>query len=71
MVTFSDAQGMRVGVHDAASDAIVDLAAGTRLPRDMTAFIALGKKGLARARRAVRSGEERIPAGSVKLHALR
>jgi 2-keto-4-pentenoate hydratase/2-oxohepta-3-ene-1,7-dioic acid hydratase in catechol pathway len=60
---------MRVGVHDAASDVIVDLAAGTRLPRDMTAFIALGKKGLARARRAVRSGEGRIPAGSVKLHA--
>ncbi len=69
LVTFSDARGMRVGVHDAASDVIVDLAAGTRLPRDMTAFIALGKKGLARARRAVRSGEGRIPAGSVKLHA--
>ena len=69
LVTFSDARGMRVGVHDAASDAIVDLAAGTRLPRDMTAFIALGKKGLARARRAVRSGEGRIPAGGVKLHA--
>jgi 2-keto-4-pentenoate hydratase/2-oxohepta-3-ene-1,7-dioic acid hydratase in catechol pathway len=69
LVTFSDAQGMRVGVHDAASDVVVDLAAGTRLPRDMTGFIALGKKGLARARRAVRSGEGRVPAGSVKLHA--
>jgi len=69
LVTFSDAQGRRVGVHDAESGTIVDLAVGTRLPRDMTAFVALGKNGLARARRAVRSGEGRIPAGSVKLHA--
>ena len=69
LVTFSDAQGMRVGVHDAASDTIVDLAVGTRLPRDMTAFVALGKNGLSRARRAVRSGEGRIPASGVKLHA--
>ena len=49
LVTFSGAQGMRVGVHDAASGIIVDLAAGTRLPHDMTAFIALGKNGLVRA----------------------
>ncbi len=69
LVTFSDAGGRRIGVHDAASDSIVDLAAGTRLPRDMNAFIALGRKGLARARRALRSGEGRIPAGSVKVHA--
>ena len=69
LVTFSDAQGMRIGAHDAASNTIVDLAAGTRLPRDMNAFIALGKNGLARARRALKSGEGRIPAGSVKLHA--
>ncbi|HKA42751.1 MAG TPA: fumarylacetoacetate hydrolase family protein [Burkholderiales bacterium] len=69
LVTFSDAQGRRIGVHDAESRTIVDLAAGTRLPRDMTAFIALGRNGLARARRAVRSGEARIPADSVKLHA--
>lgn len=67
LVTFSDAQGTRIGVHDAASGTIVDLAASTRLPRDMTAFIALGKNGLSRARRAVRSGEGRIAAGSVKL----
>ncbi len=67
LVTFSDAQGRRVGVHDAESGTIVDLAAGTRLPHDMTAFIALGKNGLARARRAMRSGEGRILAGSVKL----
>jgi 2-keto-4-pentenoate hydratase/2-oxohepta-3-ene-1,7-dioic acid hydratase in catechol pathway len=69
LVTFSDAQGVRIGVHDAASNAIVDLSAGTRLPRDMTAFIALGKNGLARARRAVKSGEARIPCASVTIHA--
>lgn len=67
LVTFSDDKGTRIGVHDPASGTIVDLSAGTRLPREMTAFIALGKSGLARARRAVRSGEGRIPAGGVKL----
>jgi 2-keto-4-pentenoate hydratase/2-oxohepta-3-ene-1,7-dioic acid hydratase in catechol pathway len=69
LVTFSDAQGMRVGVHDAASNTIVDLAAATRLPKDMTSFIALGKNGLKRARAAVKSGEARLAFGSVKLHA--
>jgi len=67
LVTFSDGKDARVGVHDPASGTIVDLSAGTRLPRQMTEFIALGKNGLARARRAVRSGEGRIAAGSVKL----
>jgi 2-keto-4-pentenoate hydratase/2-oxohepta-3-ene-1,7-dioic acid hydratase in catechol pathway len=67
LVTFSDDRGARIGVHDPASGNIVDLSAGTRLPRRMTEFIALGKNGLARARRAGRSGEGRIPAGSVKL----
>jgi 2-keto-4-pentenoate hydratase/2-oxohepta-3-ene-1,7-dioic acid hydratase in catechol pathway len=33
----------------------------------MNAFITLGKKGLQRARRAVRCGEGRIPIGNVKL----
>jgi len=67
LVTFSDGTGARIGVHDPSAGTIVDLSVGTRLPREMTAFIALGKSGLARARRAVRSGEGRIPAGGVKL----
>ena len=67
LVTFSDAGGMRIGVHDAASGTIVDLASVTRLPREMTAFVALGKKGLQRARRAVKSGEGRIPLAAVTL----
>ena len=67
LVTFSDAQGARIGVHDAASNSIVDLSTGSRLPKEMTAFVALGKNGLQRARAAVKSGKGRIPADSVKL----
>jgi 2-keto-4-pentenoate hydratase/2-oxohepta-3-ene-1,7-dioic acid hydratase in catechol pathway len=69
LVTFCDAAGMRIGVHDKDLNTIVDLAATTRLPKDMTAFIALGKNGLKRARAAVKSGEGRVPFASVKLHA--
>ena len=67
LVTFSDDRGARIGVHDVESNSIVDLAATTRLPKDMTAFIALGKNGLKRARTAVKSGEGRLAFGSVKL----
>ncbi len=69
LVTFSDTQGTRIGVHEPVSNAIVDLAASTRLPKDMTAFVALGKNGLARARKAVKSGEGRLPFASVQLQA--
>ena len=69
LVTFSDAEGMRIGVHDAASNTIVDITKSSRLPKDMTSFVALGKNGLARARRAVKSGENRISADGVKIHA--
>ncbi len=69
LVTFSDDKGTRVGVHDPASNSVIDLSAGTRLPQDMTSFIALGKNGLSRARRSLKSGEARIPFDSVKLHA--
>ena len=65
LVTFSDAQGTRIGIHDAASGTIVDLSAGSRLPRDMAAFVALGKNGLSRARAAAKSGKGRIPMGRV------
>jgi hypothetical protein len=67
LVTFSDAAGVRIGVHDASRDEIVDLAAVSRLPRSMTEFIALGKKGMQRARRAVKSGEGRLPRSGVNL----
>jgi 2-keto-4-pentenoate hydratase/2-oxohepta-3-ene-1,7-dioic acid hydratase in catechol pathway len=67
LVTFSDDKGVRIGVHDLDSNSIVDLSATTRLPKDMTAFIALGKNGLKRARSAVKSGEGRLSFASVKL----
>jgi 2-keto-4-pentenoate hydratase/2-oxohepta-3-ene-1,7-dioic acid hydratase in catechol pathway len=69
LVTFSDADGMRIGVHDAESNTIVDITKASRLPKDMTAFVALGKNGLQRARRALKSGENRIAYDSVKIHA--
>ena len=69
LVTFSDAKGMRIGVHDAQSATIVDITAASRLPKDMTQFVALGKNGLQRARRTVKSGEHRLPAADVKIHA--
>ena len=69
LVTFSDAKGMRIGVHDAQSDTIVDITSASRLPKEMTQFIALGKNGLQRARRTVKSGEHRIPASEVRIHA--
>ncbi|MCW5575027.1 MAG: fumarylacetoacetate hydrolase family protein [Burkholderiales bacterium] len=67
LVTFSDAKGARVGVHDPETNTIVDLSASTRLPKDMNAFVALGKNGLSRARKAVKSGEGRLPLSAVKL----
>ena len=69
LVTFSDTSGMRIGVHDAVSNTIIDLAATTRLPKDMTSFIALGRNGLKRARAAVKSGVGRLPFAGVRLHA--
>ena len=69
LVTFSDTQGMRIGVHDTESNTIVDITKASRLPKDMTSFVALGKNGLQRARRALKSGENRIPYDSVKIHA--
>jgi 2-keto-4-pentenoate hydratase/2-oxohepta-3-ene-1,7-dioic acid hydratase in catechol pathway len=66
LVTFSDEKGARIGVHDAATNTVVDLAT-TRLPKNMTAFIALGEKGLKHAASAVKSGSGRLPLSQVKL----
>jgi 2-keto-4-pentenoate hydratase/2-oxohepta-3-ene-1,7-dioic acid hydratase in catechol pathway len=67
LVTFSDGQGGRIGIHDAESNTIVDVTAGSRLPKDMTAFVALGKNGIQRVRRALKSSEARLPMESVKV----
>jgi 2-keto-4-pentenoate hydratase/2-oxohepta-3-ene-1,7-dioic acid hydratase in catechol pathway len=67
LVTFSDGEGARIGIHDAESNTIVDVTAGSRVPKDMAGFVALGKNGLQRARRALKTGENRLPMDSVKL----
>ncbi|HEX2827802.1 MAG TPA: fumarylacetoacetate hydrolase family protein [Burkholderiales bacterium] len=69
LVTFSDAEGTRIGVHDAESNTIVDITKASRLPKDMTAFVALGKNGLSRARKTVKTSGHRIPYDSVKIEA--
>ncbi len=67
LVTFKDSKGQRIGVELVETREIVDLSVGTRLPQSMLAFIALGATGLRRARRAVNSGQGRLPAASVQL----
>jgi 2-keto-4-pentenoate hydratase/2-oxohepta-3-ene-1,7-dioic acid hydratase in catechol pathway len=67
LVTFSDGEGTRIGIHDAQSNTIVDMTAGSRLPKDMAGFVALGRNGLQRARRALKTGEKRLAMDSVKL----
>ena len=69
LVTFTDDNGTRIGVHDAANGTIVDLAACTRLPTDMTAMVALGKSGIQRAKAGVKSGKGVIAVSSVKIEA--
>ena len=67
LVTFADANGTRIGAHEKDSDTIIDLSAASRLPKDMTEFVALGKNGIQRAKRAIKDGKGRIPASSVKI----
>ncbi len=60
LVSFSENNNIRLGVLDGTQ--IVDLSrAAPSLPRDMTAFIALGDAGLAEATRAVSAGAARVP----------
>jgi 2-keto-4-pentenoate hydratase/2-oxohepta-3-ene-1,7-dioic acid hydratase in catechol pathway len=68
LVTFTEGGKSRLGILDRAHDEVVDLSrAASGLPQDMTAFIALGEPGLAEARRAVASGEGRVPLAQVRL----
>ena len=69
LVTFTDDNGTRIGVHDAANGTIVDLAACTRLPKDMTAMVALGRSGIQRAKAGIKSGKGVIPVSAVKIEA--
>ena len=70
LVTFLESGARRIGLHDTARNEIVDLSrAAPELPRDMTAFIALGEAGLAAARRALTDKAARLPLAQVRLAA--
>lgn len=69
LVTFSDAQGMRIGILDKSAASVIDLSqAAPALPRDMNELVALGDAGLEQLRAAAASGHH-IPLASVKLNA--
>ncbi|MCC7017273.1 MAG: fumarylacetoacetate hydrolase family protein [Rhodospirillales bacterium] len=55
LVTFAQGKTSSIGVLDEKGDRIVDLARAAGAAADMTAFVALGKKGLALARAALRN----------------
>ena len=69
LVTFADDGVMRIGVHDQSTNEIIDLSTTTDLPREMTAFVAIGKSALQTAYHAVKSGKGRLPARNVKFKA--
>ena len=50
LVTFAIGKSTSIGVLDEKGERIVDLARAAGVAADMTAFVALGKKGLALAR---------------------
>ncbi|HET7634358.1 MAG TPA: fumarylacetoacetate hydrolase family protein [Burkholderiales bacterium] len=69
LVTFSDAQGLRIGILDKKTASVIDLSrAAPALPRDMNELVALGSAGAEQLRTAAAS-DRRIPLASIKLHA--
>lgn len=67
-VTFSHNNQVRIGVLDRERNDVVDLSqVAPALPRDMIAFIALGRAGIDAARAAFASGAARIPVADVRL----
>ncbi|HUY04056.1 MAG TPA: fumarylacetoacetate hydrolase family protein [Rhodocyclaceae bacterium] len=68
LISFSDRDGMRIGILDRSTQSVLDLAqAVPSLPRDMNALIAMGPAGLAALRAAQGAGGARLPLSSVKL----
>ncbi len=68
LITFRADQQDRIGALDRSRGEVVDFAqAAPGLPGNMAAFIALQAAGLDEARRALASGEGRIPAEQVQL----
>jgi 2-keto-4-pentenoate hydratase/2-oxohepta-3-ene-1,7-dioic acid hydratase in catechol pathway len=54
LVTFAHGKTVSIGVLDDANDRVIDLAKAMGVAPDMTAFVALGRKGLALARAALK-----------------
>ena len=70
LVTFSDAQGMRVGILEKSSRTVLDLARmAPSLPTDMNALVALGRAGLDALRAAQAADGHRLALSAVRLHA--
>ncbi len=70
LITFADAQGMRIGLLDRSSGTVLDLAqAAPALPRDMNSLIALGRPGLEALRAAQALGGARLPLSEIRLQA--
>jgi 2-keto-4-pentenoate hydratase/2-oxohepta-3-ene-1,7-dioic acid hydratase in catechol pathway len=68
LVTFSEAGRTRMGIWDRANAEIVDLSqAIPNGPTDMLTFIGAGETGLTEARRALASGNGRLPLAQVNL----
>jgi len=70
LATFSDADGMRIGLLEKDGATVLDLAqAAPALPRDMNGLIALGRPGLDALKTAQAAGGQRLALADVKLHA--
>ena len=68
LISFSDRDGVRIGILDRSSQSVLDLAqAAPSLPRDMNTLIAMGPAGLAALAAAQAAGGARLPLASVKL----
>ncbi len=69
LVTFSDTQGVRIGILDKTAASVIDLSrAAPALPRDMNELVALGGAG-AEQLRAAAASDHRVALASIKLHA--
>ena len=69
LVTFTRGKTIGIGVLDEKGERIVDLARAAGVAADMTAFVALGKMGLAAARAALKKPPKRsiMPLGKARL----
>ncbi len=68
LISFFAGGAARIGALDRRHDQVIDFSrTSPELPTDMPAFIALGPAGLDAARRALASGEGRLPLNDVRL----